>query len=118
MADTPKKTHRMVAAQDSAEKMVEELYRLAEIIQSPSGDSRHERADRKHNAEQRMAKLLKESGGDFGNEAAAPLQHEWVLDVLQDLAQYAETQELWDLNRLLVDARFVATQMLAEARAH
>ncbi|SFU08544.1 hypothetical protein [Sedimentitalea nanhaiensis] len=116
MPDMPKKPPRSVSAQEAAEEVVEELYRLAEIIKSPSGDNLSGREDEKHLATERLAELLDMAGP--GSLPEAQTEHEWVLDVLQDLAQYAESRNLGDLNRLLLDARFVAAQMLEEGYAN
>ncbi len=118
MPDTPKKTRQPFSATESAEKMVEELYRLAEIIQTPAGNSPGERLENKQRASQRMVDLMDRGGAAARSDPAGQADHEWVLDVLDDLARYAENRSLWDLNRLLVDARFVAAQMLAEDRAN
>ncbi len=118
MSDKLKKLPRKDAAVRSAQNMVDELYRLAEIIQTASDEDCSESQERRHMAAVRMAELMQPDRDRRGAEFSSQANHEWVLDVLEDLAQYAAYQNLVNLNRLLVDARFVAGQMLEDERGH
>lgn len=91
------------------EKQIEELYRLAEIIQS-TGDQ-HD-AERKRIAAERMAAILQKSREAHIEETVYHSEHRWVLAVLNDLVRYAELHNLSELDKVLGDARFKTAQIL------
>jgi hypothetical protein len=95
---------------DMDERLVEELFRLAEIVQSASGE--HD-AERQRIAAQRMADILQESRDNNPPQPPRNPQHRWILDVLLDLIAYAETHNLGEIDRVLSDTRFKASQILS-----
>ncbi|MDU9003929.1 hypothetical protein [Sedimentitalea todarodis] len=90
-------------------KIIEELYRLAEIVQSTEGNGDSER---KRIAAERMADILQTSVAANPPRPKRNAEHRWILDVLLDLVQYAETYDLEDVDKILNDARFKTTQIL------
>lgn len=91
------------------QSLVEELYELADIIQS--ADDRLE-IERKRIAAERMAQLLKDSQEGETSGMKRNLEHRWILDVLFDLIRYAETHDLAEIDRVISETRFKAAQIL------
>ncbi|MFD3190127.1 hypothetical protein ACFMPD_07610 [Sedimentitalea sp. HM32M-2] len=113
-----KQTSRDPFVQGPGGKLVQELYHLAETLHAPT------KGPAQRQASIRLAEILK---GDKMDKPAHPAdpdrletdaridrqtQHQWVLDVLRDLAAYAEDRNLDDLKHMLQDAHDVAAQML------
>lgn len=109
MTDDDKIAKGGAIAQGFDGKLIEELYRLAEIVQSDVGNGEGER---KRIAAERMADILKTSAARHPPQPQRNAEHRWILDVLLDLVQYAETYDLEDVDKILNEARFKTTQIL------
>lgn len=109
MADDDKIAKEGAFAQGFDAKLIEELYRLAEIVQS---DTQNGDSERKRIAAERMAEILKASALIHPPQPPRNTEHRWILDVLLDLLHYAETYDLEDVDKVLSEARFKTTQIL------
>lgn len=109
MTDDDKIAKQGAFAQGFDGKLIEELYRLAEIVQSDAGNGDSER---KRIAAERMADILQSNAATHPARPQRNTEHRWILDVLLDLVQYAETYDLEDVDKILNEARFKTTQIL------
>lgn len=109
MADDDKIAKEGAFAQGFDPKLIEELYRLAEIVQS---DTQNGDRERKRIAAERMAAILKATAETYPPQPQRSIEHRWILDVLLDLVHYAETYDLDDVGELLNETRFKTSQIL------
>lgn len=93
-------------------EMIEEMYRLAEVLMETSENNQERQMARKRIAAVQMADLLNSINARTPAATQSKAEHRWVLDVLNDLASYAEQRDLSDLHSVLADARFKAFRLL------
>ncbi|MGV6847618.1 MAG: hypothetical protein ACWA5A_04490 [Marinibacterium sp.] len=94
----------------SAAEQIEELFRLADMASARSKASNLEEARQRERARERLARILdrETAPGDSDPEVS----HEWVLDVLSDLAAYANRHNLVELEETLRVTQFAAILLL------
>ncbi|MBJ6371105.1 hypothetical protein [Sedimentitalea arenosa] len=93
---------------------IDELYRLAEILMGPTHADDRGTLSRRRVAKLRMDELLRSLDSPDAAHEEPFATHKWVLDVLQDLAAYAEERNLAELHRILMDARYLAFHALKD----
>lgn len=112
MSDEEEKGSGGSEAKSASSEMIEEMYRLAEVLMEASENNLERQMARKRIAAVQMADLLNSINARKPRATESKAEHRWVLDVLNDLASYAEQRDLPELHRILVDARFQSFRLL------
>lgn len=99
------------AAEVERNRLVEELYALADEVLRRYSD--HDASERHRSlwVAQRLARLTQAhlEGDFFGVRGGA---HDWLLDAIDDIARYAEREGLTEIHEFFVDAKFVVFALL------
>jgi len=99
--------------QTDTANQIEELFRLADMASSRNRSTTLEDARQRERARQRLARILEHDRSSAPQDAE--VSHDWVLDVLSDLAAYANRHELVELEETLRVTQFAAILLLRGA---
>lgn len=111
MTDDAKMAVGEVGISQAQVELAEELFRLAEqVAASPDGASLAEQR-RKEWARQRLRRAI-DTGVKVESQASHSTNHVWIVDVLSDVADYAQHNQLQLLHEYLRDTQFLVLELL------
>ncbi len=111
MSNNGKKKGKDEISKEEYVKLAVELYRLADQASAASRDAAMEDTQRRAWARQRLHKEL--GLGDWKDAEASPSRdHQWMMDVLDDMATYAREHRIPILYEYLRDTQFLVQEIL------
>lgn len=111
MSDNGTKKGKDDLSKEEYVKLAVELYRLADQASAASQDAAREQKQRRDWARQRLRQEL--GLGHWGDDVGTSARdHQWIMDVLDDIATYAQEQKIPILYEYLRDTQFLVQEIL------